>query len=580
MRDTGRRRPRHDLRPMITSSGDTGQWTARRRRVPAASASLSLIRPDCMRALLRPILAGAAAAVCARAVPVTAQAPDLHAEVTVGSEAERYLRVLQVAGETPLYPWTLRGFSPAEVDGLVPADSAHPWAGRLARGAADSARLRPLRSRLDLVYNSAFPQGGNDGAVWAGRGLTGSASAGVQFRAGILSVRLEPVVFWAQNRDFRLVPNGQRDSLRLRNPRNPNNLDLPQRFGDGAFAVVDPGQSTVRLDGLGVAAGFSTANQHWGPAADQPLILGSNAAGFPHAFLGTSHPWKVGIGRVHGRIMWASLAQSEYSAVADGQRGSRRFASGLAMVFLPWGLDGLEVGVERFHHEAWPAAGAGPHNLLRPLEAVFRNSLRMPDEGGLNQLAAVFARWVLPRGGVEIYGEYAREDHNFDLPDLILEPDRSSGYMLGGRKVWGSGPRLRSLRAEWVDTQPSHLDQASPQAPNLYGHGAIVQGHTYRGQLLGSTAGYGGGGSVVAFDAYSPRGRWSVDWTRTRLRSPRTVAGEDYGVQVEHSLGAEAVAFRGRMDLVARLRGTVAMNRFPDEDVFNFTAALGVRAGL
>ncbi|HST61737.1 MAG TPA: hypothetical protein VLK84_23760, partial [Longimicrobium sp.] len=536
--------------------------------------------PDFMRALLRPFLAGAAAAACAAgAVPAAAQSPDLGAEVTVGSEAERYLRVLQVGGEVPLYPWSVRGFSPGEVSRLLPADPSHPWADRVAGAAADSALLRLVRPQLDVVFNSAMPQGTNDGAVWAGRGLTASASAGVQFRAGPLSVRLEPLVYWSQNRDFRLVPNGRPDTAAFRDPRSPVYIDLPQRMDEGAFARLDPGQSTIRLDVRGFAVGFSTANQQWGPASDQPLLLGTNAGGFPHGFAGTSNPWKVGIGRVHGRLVWGSLHQSPYSPMPEGH-GSRRFMSGISAVFLPYGLDGLEVGVARFYHQAWPRSGFDLSLLPRPLEAFWRNSLRFSDEAGLNQVASVFGRWVLPEGGVEVYGEFAREDHSFDYDDFILEPDRSSGYMLGGRKVWGTGRARRSFRAEWVNTQPGHLEQASNQSTNLYRHIDLWQGHTVGGQLLGSLAGYGGGGTVLALDTYTPGGRWSVDYTRTRLGSPRTVRGEEYGVNLIHSLGGEVIVFRGGSDLVGRLRASRETNRYPGESVFNVTAELGARIGF
>lgn len=534
-----------------------------------------------MRALLRPFLAGAAAAACvAGAVPATAQAPDLGAEVTVGSEAERYLRMLQVGGEAPLYPWSARAFSPGEVSRLMPADRDHPWAARVAGASADSARLRLVRPRVQLVFNSAFPQGANDGAVWAGRGLTASASAGVQLRAGPLSVRLEPLVYWTQNRDFRLVPNGRADSLAFRDPRSPIYIDLPQRLDDGAFARLDPGQSTIRLDVRGFAAGFSTANLQWGPAIDQPLVLGNNAAGFPHAFAGTSSPWKVGIGRVHGRIVWGSLGQSAYSPMPAGEHASRRFVSGLSAIFLPYGLDGLEVGVARFHHQAWPLSGFDLSLLPRPLEAFWRNSLRHPDEALVNQVTSVYGRWVLPAGGVEVYGEFAREDHSYDYLDFVLEPDRSSGYMLGGRKAWAAGRARRSFRAEWVNTQPGHLEQASNQSTNLYRNIGNRQGHTVGGQLLGSLSAYGGSGAVLALDTYTPRGRWSVDYTRTRLSSPRTVGGEAYGVNAIQSLGGEVVVFRGGSDLVGRLRASRESNRYPGESAFNLTAELGARIGF
>ena len=531
--------------------------------------------PLTVRSLARAALA--ACALAALAAPLRAQsaAPDLRAEAVAGSEAERYLRVLQVAGEAPLYPWSARAFSPDEVDALVPDSADHPWAARLPPADSADQGVRVPRPRLDLTFNSAFPQGGNDGPVWAGRGLTASASAGVEYRRGILSVRVEPVVVWTQNQSFDLVPNGRPDSLRYLNAQTPIYVDVPQRFGDGSFASIHPGQSTVRLDGRGIAFGASTANEQWGPAADQPLVLGTNAPGVPRAFLGTSHPWKVGIGRVHGRVFWGDLRQSSYSPMPDGH-ATRRFASGIVAVFLPYGLDGLEVGYLRFWHEAWPVAGFKPRMLQRPFEAFFRSSLNHPDEGRLNQIAAGFLRWTLPRGGVEVYGEFAREDHNFDLLDFLMEPDRSSSYLVGGRKVWRAGGALMSFRAEWVDAQPSHLNQASHQG-NLYRHIELQQGHTFRGQLLGSWAGYGGGGSVVALDGYTRAGRWSVDWTRTRIGSPQD---EGDGVDVMHSLGAEALLFQGGWDLLARLRGTMELNRGFADDAFNLTAGLGVRLGL
>jgi len=556
--------------------------------VPAASPHRVIRIPDrsdTMRAPIRPILASAAVVMaCAggTGTPLAAQGtvPDLRTEVTVGSEAERYLRMLQVAGDVPLYPWSVRGFSPAEVDRLVPGDVDHPWASRLPPAGDSASRLvRLVRPRLELGFNSAFPQGTNDGPVWAGRGLTAVATAGAQLRAGPLSVRLEPLVFWSQNQSFPLVDGWRADPLRFRDPRSPSNIDLPQRPGNGSFARLDPGQSTARLDLLGVALGFSTANQHWGPAQYQPLMLGNNAAGFAHAFLGTSTPWKVGIGRLHGRVVWGSLRQTRYANIPPGH-GTRRFGSGITMVFLPWGLDGLELGFSRFHHEFWPAGGLEAHNLQRPLEALFRSDLRLPDEGLLNQLASAHFRWVMPRGGIEIYGEYIREDHNYDLLDFIIEPDRSSGYMLGGRKVWGDGGSRYSFTAEWVDTQPSHLEQASNQSNNVYRHIDLKQGHTAGGQLLGSLAAYGGGGGMLVLERYTPRGRWSVDLTRTRLSSPRGAYEVKYGLNMLNSVGGEVVTFRGGMDWVAALRATVESERHPGEDVFNLSAQLGGRIGF
>jgi hypothetical protein len=50
----------------------------------------------------------------------------------------------------------------------------------------------------------------------------------------------------------------------------------------------------------------------------------------------------------------------------------------------------------------------------------------------------------------------------------------------------------------------------------IYVHGILLQGHTDRGQVLGSDTGVGsGGGSLIAWDRYSKRGATSISWTRT-----------------------------------------------------------------
>jgi len=415
-----------------------------------------------MSVLPRPYLALAAALLFAPALRAQQPAPDLRAEATAGSETERYLRVLQTAGLAPLYPWSIRAFSPREIDRLVPDSAGHPWAARLApAGPLHGPQLHLLRPGLRTVYNSAFPQGSNDGAVWAGRGATVAATAGFAFRWGALSVRVEPQVIWAENRSFALAANGQADSLRFDDPQNPLSIDLPQRFGDGSLTRIDPGQSTARLDVAGFAAGVSTANQQWGPAEDLPLLLGTNAAGFPHAFLGTSSPWRVGIGRVHGRLVWGSLSQSDFSAVTG--HGSRRFMTGLLGVFTPRGLDGLEIGGARFFHTAWPDGGLRFSDFTEPFQSLFKQGVAETGEGPDdrsspdNQLASAFARWVLPGAGFEAWAEFAREDHSWDLQDLLLEPDHSSAYTLGARKVWRRGPSLLSLRGELLEAQPSNL---------------------------------------------------------------------------------------------------------------------------
>lgn len=537
--------------------------------------------------------ASALAALLA-AVPAAAQEPApppgagrlAEEAVVVGSEAETYLRVLQVAGEIPAYPWSSRAFSPREVERLLP-DSAHPWSAAPGGAASPRSHVGLLRPAARVTYNSAFPYGFNDGPAWAGRGVTAEVRAGVAARWGVVSLRVEPVVFWAQNQAFDLLPNGDSTRLVYADGLAPRAIDLPQRFGPESYARVDPGESTLRVDAGGVAAGISTASLHWGPASDHPVVLGNNAGGFPHAFAGTAAPVNVGVGRLHGRVVWGALQQSAWSSVRG--TASRRYATGVVAVFTPRGVPGLELGATRFFHVPWPEGGLDAGDLLKPFEGITKASL---DSTGVgpdlrssvdNQLASAFFRWLLPSAGVEVYGEFGREDHNWDLLDLALEPDHASGYLLGFRKAWSRGPdRLVSLRAEVLNTQPSHLMHVRIQQ-QFYEHSFTRQGHTQRGQALGSAFGYGGGASVVGVDVYRPWGRWSVAWTRGRVadRSDYWESGErnDDDIDVVHSLSADALLFSRGVELTGGATASRELNRHFGGDAMNLNLRLGVRLG-
>jgi len=373
--------------------------------------------------------------------------------VMVGSDDENYLRYLQDAGVAEEYPWSLREFSQKELAILAVARGSHPWSGRGVykdyRPSIFSFEFLPLS--VVFRYNTAFPYGSNDGAVWAGRGLTSAIDLGFAFRAGPLSVTFNPIAFRSENQSFQLQASGEAGTNPLADPLFPNAIDRPQRFGTGPYSRVDPGESTVRLDLFGLAAGISTANMGWGPMEIYPYIIGANAAGFPHAFVGTSTPLPIWIGKIHGRLYWGRLDQSDFSPVSgtsyyssELESGTKRFMSGAVAIFQPRGVSGLELGAARFFHSVWPRSGIPRSYFTKPFQALLKNSLSGSggfvggtDAGvGDNQLASAFARWVFPGSGFELYGEYGREDHSANLRDFIQEPDHSRTYGVGFRKVF------------------------------------------------------------------------------------------------------------------------------------------------
>ncbi|MDF1503780.1 hypothetical protein [Roseisolibacter sp. H3M3-2] len=498
------------------------------------------------------------------------------AEATAGSALEAHALARQLDAATAFQPVGARALAARELRALL-AGAAHPWAGRLApddSGAA-GATIYLLRPSVGTVVNSSFPFGSNDGALWAGRGITAYASAGALLVAGPLTVRVEPLVFRAQNDAFRLFEDPRAPAEdRLREPLEPRNVDLPQRFGTRPYQRVDLGNSEVRLAGRGAAAGVSNALESWGPAVDHPLILGTNAPGFVHAFVGTDGPVPIGIGRLHGRVIVGRLEQSALSSTPDSL--ATRLASGIVATFVPRWLPNVELGGTRFFHRRW-RAGDVPGAFRVPFEGLLfkERNLDVDDTSSTrflpdNQIASAFVRWRLPRAGAEVYAEYARNDASFDPRELLTEPDHASAYLLGLRKsVARRADRLLVASGELVNARTTHLDRIRPQA-RFYQHGFLTQGHTQRGQVLGSVAVMGGGGVTLRLDDFTPRGRDQLALERiVRLSPVGEGAPSDTDVDVMHSLRAARTRFRGPLDLTVGATLTWERQRDFRADAFN-----------
>jgi hypothetical protein len=259
--------------------------------------------------------------------------------------------------------------------------------------------------------------------------------------------------------------------------------------------------------------------------------------------------------------------------------------AGWVFSFSPRPAPHLELGIGRFYHTPWPAGGLTIHNFLKPFQPFLKASVDSTGYGQDlhgdpdDQLASVFARWVLPRAGFEAYGEFLRDDHNWDLQDALLEPDHQSAYMLGLQKLWTRGGGLLVLRGEVMNARRSTL--AHVRAQNLtYSSFPTPQGHTLRGQVLGAPDAYGGSGSTVALDGYTRRGRWWVRWDRAERGELADSAGAGVASRVDatNALGVERVLFVRGAELTGGVRGVWELNRGYGGDAFNLNATLGFRA--
>ena len=99
-----------------------------------------------------------------------------------------------------------------------------------------------------------------------------------------------------------------------------------------------------------------------------------------------------------------------------------------------------------------------------------------------DQLISLFARWLFPESHGEIYFEYGREDHSWDMRDFFLEPTHTSAYILGAHKLLGfKGKRYFQIRGEITQmalsqtTLNRNRDYKNPMANAWYYHTQVKQ---------------------------------------------------------------------------------------------------------
>lgn len=555
-------------------------------------ANLTPMRRSESRRTLRKVAMAFALMACATRVGVAQGASqlDLGGAVLPGGEEMLYVRALALADSAAL-PSLIQPLSAQQERALrIAAGIQGPWQQRFA--AADGLaqprafagiNYQLLRPDAGLVYHSGLPLSRNDGPVWAGRGATLHGTLGVRASWGPVHLQVAPVLYATQNAAFELADNGTSDQLRFGDARFPESIDVPQRFGDGRVARLDAGESSLRLEGLGVNAGLSTARLSWGPAREHNLVMSTNAGGFLHAFAGTQRPWNLWVGTVEARLIGGRLAQSSVSPVDSGP--ADRFTSALIGRFSPRGAPWLELGAIRVMQVRWPDGGPSLSQVLRPLQTVISdpNEGADPNQNTENQFAAVFTRIAVPGSGLEVYAEFSREDFAGNTRWLIAEPDDLSALMLGvARSVRGSGGRLSVLRAELVHGETSHSergDRGLTRPIPSYTHHQTRQGLTNRGQILGSVLAYGGSGGTVTYERYHEAGRerWSVerqlrlDWLPT-LGSSGTRHAE-----VMYALRFDVLRFVGAREWGFTVAPAYVLNRNLERGNDLFSLELGLR---
>jgi hypothetical protein len=419
----------------------------------------------------------------------------------IGSLEEDLARTAGLAGSAPLWPGVLRRPS-----------SARPlW---LCQGPAPARRDVPDPEPLDRVQWTAVPPASlaklhtgwaddrNDGALWAGRGLSAGLSAGERVRWRWLTAQLAPLAAWQENRPFHAPPASFPGLSPYANPFNRGEIDLPLRMGPSAFWTFDWGQSYLRADAWNLAAGISTESLWWGPGIRNSLLMSNSAPGFPHVFLGTTRPLDAWVGWLEVEVLWGHLRPSRWF---DGRTGDRRLLEAVVATFAPAFQENLTLGLSR----VWLFAGTGvtfrqAMNPVVPFLNVFTWGGRNTSE---NQLLSLSFRWAFPRSQLELYGEWGRDDFAGNVHDLLQEPDHAMAYILGFQKLLPVGRRWLRIQLEMAHTFEIPQSNPTRDTPIFYTHLKERHGYTNAGQMLGAGLGPQGDTQLAAVDWYAGPGR-------------------------------------------------------------------------
>lgn len=426
-------------------------------------------------------------------------------------ELEDYYRRMQLTGVIDsslsfvIRPLTSQGLLHKDV--FNPKQSEHHY-----NGIADSSfRIKPLPLITKLQYTSSFPTGWNDGGMIPTVGAQTYLSGGIYASYKWISIQLQPEFVFASNRSYTGF-DGDTEASWVLWYQYANNIDMPERFGTGPYYKILPGQSSIRFNYNKLSLGFSTENLWWGPGRRNSLLMSNTAPGFPHLTLNTTAPLRSPIGSFEGQLAVGRLQGSGYppTDLSDPNHYGQhyvpkpdgwRYFSGFVLSYQPKWLTGLSIGASR----SFVMLGSD-WNIGHTLPFFGPGNVDNPDApGGIqtgeqkkksDEYKSVFARWVMPKGKLEFYVEYGRNDPGWDSRDRFIEMDHTRAYIFGFRKllpIYEADDEFIDVGMEITQLGGTRTSRVR-SSPSWYSSNIVRHGYTQLGQALG--AGVGPGGSL------------------------------------------------------------------------------------
>jgi len=389
-----------------------------------------------------------------------------------------------------------------------------------SRSLSDKVKFRIYGPELFTSYNSAAPSGQNDGVLWQGKGFNSSLSAGIRLEAYGFELTLKPVVAYSQNLAFDLVsPSAYYSSYTGKAAEygyyGLAYVDAPQRFGDEPFFSYSWGDSEIRYAWKTLTAGFGTQSIWLGPAKINPIIHSNNAPPYPKIDVGLRKTavtlpflgWYAG--NVEARAWWGKTTESDW--FNNDSSDDSNLITGLTVSYAPSFAPSLTLGFNRTMLSKWSALEYNWDNFLTLLVPMMEMNAGWDDS---DQRASLTIEYGIPRAGLDLYAEWARNDFSGDLDLILRYPFHSSGWTIGSVKRFSLFCLPASFCFE-ITTLESSRDYELLWPASFYAHHLIRQGYTNGGQWLAAGMGTGGNSQYAGLTLYQKRGKLNFFIQRT-----------------------------------------------------------------
>ena len=347
-------------------------------------------------------------------------------------------------------------------------------------------------------YNTAAPYGQNDGTLWQGRGYNTAISTGLRLEGYGFEVTFKPQISFSQNLEFEYLP-GVCGSEYSYFTQNGGSIDLVQRYGSTSFWNYDWGDSELRWTWNTFTIGFGSQNPWLGPAWLNPMLGSNNAAGYPKFDIGLRKTQVIipglnwNLGNIEGRIWVGKLSQSEYFNISSYPYDTMLTA--MSAAYTPSFIPGLTLGLNRIFISRWEKS-----NLKYALRLFNASKANDVDGPGEDQKVALYADWLLPQAGFEIYIEYGMDDYSTKPLQNFFH---TGIYTVGIKQKL---PKNSELLIELNNFEMSQDFQMQWAYGGYYTHSKILTGYTNNGQSLGAGTGLFGNSQYFGYKLYYEKG--------------------------------------------------------------------------